>query len=904
MDPLSQLPLECLQHIFQVLDDNDDVASLAALLSINKYIASVALPYLYRDPFRHAFYYEKKEQAPPRKGVPAYRASRKVTRMLLDSLPSASLPTGLSVALAVSTTTTATTTITTPETETIAATIIDNEELIVHLSSSTPSSPFDYQTYIRHINLEPGFVEVAFPLLYERIFHDSILGYIATKTFDDIYQAQPLSTRYGRPGLNEPGVLYRYYISILHHEIIWCLAFPILEQLQSLTIQHTYSLNQFMNVVDRLRSLEEVRFSFMDVQGYIFQDPDWDTMISRGETAAWEMVRFVQEHARLFSGRLKTVHCFNDSHQWNDWSFVKDVKQEIYRTLPPLSKPTHLEKDNWLQIMAHPDSTDLGHVWMVDGGGMPAMWYDAICNNGQSILQRCRAMRVLKLELFLASQGPFQWAVQEKRDLEEFAATGRSFYSDHEATFQSAHRTHGLLQLEDITITGFDHDRTMAINDIVFAFSGTLKRLAIDSLERPPSILPEPLHLGQGWVSLPVLTHLTLKIDMNRLVIDPDLLTQCLNLTDVLISDWTLQYRCQDIIPCSSANITSLQSLKLRGWSALTFNPATLSSTTQLAVLELTLQQMDLNPSIYQGFLPPVMEICRSYGIQDCVSSSSSQTNEQAEDIDNGTTVRRILRPQWTWDWYLPRLTRLVLETEFAILFEFKMLVGCPALEFLRLEMRSTVRGSHTRTLAETDFLILPTVTHANDDLSSSSADAAMSATTYTTRPPPCERLCLPSLQSLDLFGAWVIDELVLRQLFQVTFPNLATFVLQEWHFNTFRSLFNLIKTGSILPKGDRKRRLTPSTITTLSSHDTNHVEDDEGNPKLIIAPSTPSRAALTRLGWKFVGGPNCSTKDEVAETVQYHKDIGVMFAHYVSDCTLRVWHGGIGLQCTKSDDE
>ncbi|KAG0271193.1 hypothetical protein BGZ95_001045, partial [Linnemannia exigua] len=784
--------------------------------------------------------------------------------MLLDSIPPVSLPTGLSAAFAVSTTATATTSIT-------IGTMTASEETLVRLSS-TSSSPLDYRTHIRHINLEPGFVGVTFPLLHERIFHDSILGYIASKDFDDFYQAQPLSTIYGKPGLNESSVLYCYYTYILQHEVMWSLALPILEQLQSFTIQHTYSLKHFMRMIDRFRSLEEVRFLFMDFLEYIFLDPDWDTMTSRGEAAAWEMVGFVREHARLFRGCLKTVHCFSASHRWNDYGFVEDVKQEIYRILPPLSTPTHLGKGNWAQIMAHPDSTDLGHVWMVDGEGMPMMWYDVVCSDGQPILQRCRAMRVLKLEFFLGSKGPFQWAVQEKRDLEELAATGRSHQSRHETTFQSAHMAQGLLQLEDITITAFDHDLTGAIDDVVFAFSRTLKRLVIDRSERPPSMLPKVLQLGQGWVSLPVLTHLTLKIDMSRLVIDPDLLAQCRNLTDVLISDWTLQYRCQDIIPCSPAHLVSLQSLKLSGWSALTFNPATLSSTTQLTVLELALQQTDLDPSAYRGFVPPIMEICRSYGIQDCVSSSSSGTREQAEEIDKGATVQRMLRPQWTWDWHLPHLTRLVLETELAFLFEFKMLVGCPALEFLRLEIRSTVRGSHTRTLTELDVLFLPTATHANDDLSSFSSSTTTD--TSTILPPSCERICLPSLRSLDLFGAWAIDEHVLQQLFQVTFPNLASISLQEWHFKTFRCLFNLIKSGSILPKGDRKRRLAPPA-TTHHNRNNNNEDYDEENPELMISLSTPSRAALSRLGWKFIGDPNCSAK---AEVIQYHKDIGVSF--------------------------
>jgi hypothetical protein len=46
MNPITQLPLEYLQHILQELDNPDCVSSLASLLSMNKYIASFNLPFL------------------------------------------------------------------------------------------------------------------------------------------------------------------------------------------------------------------------------------------------------------------------------------------------------------------------------------------------------------------------------------------------------------------------------------------------------------------------------------------------------------------------------------------------------------------------------------------------------------------------------------------------------------------------------------------------------------------------------------------------------------------------------------------------------------------------------------------------------------------------------------------
>ncbi|KAG0290565.1 hypothetical protein BGZ96_005959 [Linnemannia gamsii] len=54
MHPLTQLPLECLQRILQYIQRDKNEKShraLVALLRVNRYIATIVLPFLYRDPF-------------------------------------------------------------------------------------------------------------------------------------------------------------------------------------------------------------------------------------------------------------------------------------------------------------------------------------------------------------------------------------------------------------------------------------------------------------------------------------------------------------------------------------------------------------------------------------------------------------------------------------------------------------------------------------------------------------------------------------------------------------------------------------------------------------------------------------------------------------------------------------
>ncbi|KAK3830893.1 MAG: hypothetical protein JOS17DRAFT_829212 [Linnemannia elongata] len=93
-------------------------------------------------------------------------------------------------------------------------------------------------------------------------------------------------------------------------------------------------------------------------------------------------------------------------------------------------------------------------------------------------------------------------------------------------------------------------------------------------------------------------------------------------------------------------------------------------------------------------FIPPVAEL-------------SSYHDLDAEGDGPPKTASSILiaRPRWVWIWYLPRLKHLALTSEFAYRFEFKMLQGCPALEYLRLHMRTTDRH-HARVISEKDLYL------------------------------------------------------------------------------------------------------------------------------------------------------------------------------------------------------
>ncbi|KAF9924661.1 hypothetical protein FBU30_005405 [Linnemannia zychae] len=239
--------------------------------------------------------------------------------------------------------------------------------------------------------------------------------------------------------------LQHYYQVILHLEAVWCLAEPIFEQLRTFTIPYMFNIKQYHKVVNRFKSLEKIRF----VMSEMFEDPFYSTILLQAKRAhndevIQDMIRFVQEHARLFVGQLKSVECLA-GYMWEklDQEYANHIRLEIYRLLPPLPMPICLDKYNWMQFCAHPQSTDLSHVQEFTYMGLPDGWENTICND-QSILQRCRALK--RLYASTSCEVDFKWAVQEKNDMNRvgWIPMGNRTNDGHGA-LTSEMSTHGLV---------------------------------------------------------------------------------------------------------------------------------------------------------------------------------------------------------------------------------------------------------------------------------------------------------------------------------------------------------------------------------------------------------------------------------------------------------------------------
>lgn len=212
MDPLSSLPPECLRCILDTLSLENSASAFAALIQTSRYLATLALPYLYRDPYRFTSY--GKPHSRPRKEPISARFffTRDLTRVLLDSLPpSIILPKILSLAL-----------------QPIDPSVLGCEESCTTISAceaaDTPESPLlDYFAQIRHLHQKPW--SIGYPPA-------SVSKFILTQEYRDLCNRSNLL-----PILEQDltrlkagtGFYLRCYPILFFCEVNWALASPILE---------------------------------------------------------------------------------------------------------------------------------------------------------------------------------------------------------------------------------------------------------------------------------------------------------------------------------------------------------------------------------------------------------------------------------------------------------------------------------------------------------------------------------------------------------------------------------------------------------------------------------------------------------------------------------------------------
>lgn len=129
-------------------------------------------------------------------------------------------------------------------------------------------------------------------------------------------------------------------------------------------------------------------------------------------------------------------------------------------------------------------------------------------------------------------------------------------------------------------------------------------------------------------------------------------------------------------------------------------------------------------------------------------------------------------RAPFTWDWYLPFLRTLRLTSEFAFLFQFRMLVGYPSLQCLVLDIEIPEQ-SHLRVLTLNNFI--------HDDANIGpvlDGDSLLPFTKTLSSPGNPPPLIKTRIERLFLAGGWIFDGDLRTTAFDAVLPNLA--FLQE----------------------------------------------------------------------------------------------------------------------------
>lgn len=744
MDPLSQLPLECLHVVCHLLltdnNNNKPLATLSQLLRVNKYLASVVLPFIYSNPFPLSFTSEHGKDTRQYHSDEGYQI---LTRMLLLRPPfnTNNLSNLISVLLRPLSIHRTTEEINTSVSNTIRP------------PPPTPSS-LNYLAHTRHLNVDVGAVDALQPISQED--KEAEQTFYLSDEFNQLCQSYYMVPAYARLHSSNQGHSHPYRQVLLYREVTWLLANPILEQLQSLTIPLS-DIKRYSGIVCRLESLEHVRYLLDEVWTHPVINMS-DTIAEsekRMEEVLTMAVQLIKDHVRLFPRRLRMFsYCNRDRLQSLFGEVIpKDVLLEIFRMLPPVQRMKSLTGDIWIQVAAHPEATNLQYLETLCSSMPAELWFGAGYDYRQ-LLQRCRNLK--NLDIPPLGQGSFAWAVQEKRDHDSgiVSNTGQKGGSWEEEL-----QPRSLVPLEHFTITEQLKPLTDEVDDVAFAFSETLTTITVTTLGMDTEM--RWIQFGRGWVDLPILTRLDIDTNFARLDIHPELLKHCPNVTFVKLADRTYGYRCQDIEPCQAAQLANVEALHLVGWSALTFHQATLHSARKLTRLEITLE-IDAEDGC---FIPPPAELKWSYGIED--------------DIRDGTEFQEppaIVRPQWTWDWYLPCLTDLQLTSEFAYYFQFQLLPGCPSLRSLSLDMHSVDNDS---LIMIPEDLVAPSV---RGDLSS-----------------PPSRIVVSSLRRLCLRGRWIMDDAYMLDFMTGMFPNVEDWILDGWESITLRGLIVVLRTQGLL---------------------------------------------------------------------------------------------------------
>ncbi|KAG0036267.1 hypothetical protein BGZ83_003860, partial [Gryganskiella cystojenkinii] len=380
---LSKLPLECLELVLQVLQDQKARGTLASLLRVNRFICAATLPCLY-------------SQALTLPQVPSTFTSRvlispaqkSVIQLLLRQRPAAEISELLNLAYDVF-----------PERQYAnnhpdhnCDPVNDNQynNSNKRSNSISPKKPsFDYISFIPNFDFESYVYSPQCRTPQLNLFVENYPPHLASYAFRT--KTGDLAENFGEGAHDEnlllplevmtkgrytPKMIFFRYGALsvtLRRDLTWTLCSPVLEQIQSLIVPLS-DIDRYLNAIERFESLKSVTFmvdEVLDVKADhrgLQVDPNsrysqqLEEGLLRQNHQFTSMIEFVRLHSLLFRGQLRTANCSVD-YESCPFRRPMECPHEILQTmkdyLPPLDKPRSIGPDNWQQISRKIHATDL-----------------------------------------------------------------------------------------------------------------------------------------------------------------------------------------------------------------------------------------------------------------------------------------------------------------------------------------------------------------------------------------------------------------------------------------------------------------------------------------------------------------------------------------------------------------
>ncbi|KAG9069504.1 hypothetical protein KI688_010407 [Linnemannia hyalina] len=623
------LPPEVFRLILICLEHNQDTASLATLLRVNKSICRVTVPVLYADPYHLKNFKTTSYSSSTENGAKDLFA---LTRLLLRQSPYDRLTELLKAAFFPA--------------STVEETLPDPQ-----VDHKVKDQLIDYRFHVRKLNLQPESNPFANIFMEDRINNgnNTLTEFLGQPTYRD-----------------KPRDFLKNQI---WKELTWALCVP--DNLQELYLPLT-ELNRYQGLIVQLSRLSSVVF-VNDLQ--LTRTSKNDAKRSRQFN---RMVKFVERHATLFPNKLRQARCTHIPYSSNDCP--KSIHLKLATILPLLSVPTFLDYTNWTQFVMRSKEVNLEYVKDIQAVGYPAYkdvyFNDRLFTDDGYFLQRCRSLETVDLDITgLGAQDMFRWAVKEKQESELDIANGRT--------------PNPLPPLQEVALRISSGTQSQILFDIASVFGGTLSNLYISGGCPPLRYLGSHALVidGLGW-KLERLDDLALESVTGPLLLHPDLLLTCPSVKTLMLDDVDAEEYLQGhptFRYLKPGVLEHVKQIKLRGTPAAAFHPDTLHTTKNLE--QLLLMPWDTNTVGLRG----------NFGSDDDEEEENDIEQlkwalHQAEDENRMALWPRIAEPVWTWDWDLPKLTRLSLSCQYAHMFQFKMFQGTPNLTHLRLAGASSLR--------------------------------------------------------------------------------------------------------------------------------------------------------------------------------------------------------------------